>query len=114
MIRILENYDYGTKPSNVDENVIFDTSIVGMGMYDSMLKNKEYYEKRKNIKFDIIDMSPKEYFKEVAKMFHMSVNELINNRGSNTENINYLKDVILKQNETFPMTFFTVKITFIT
>lgn len=44
----------------------FDMKDTGMPLYNDMIKNPEYFEKRKNKKFEIVRMTPDEYINRVV------------------------------------------------
>lgn len=45
----------------------------GLPWYDGMIKNPDYYKRAKQVKFKIVQMSPRKYMEEVAKQQHTSV-----------------------------------------
>ena len=96
-------YDYGT--ANVNGSDIFDVNKVGMSFYDQFISDPEYMEKNKNLKADIVQMSPTEYFKECAKIFGTSFEKQINQIKAVPKELDYLKEVITKYKKKFPITF---------
>ena len=76
-------YDYGTASYNGGSDII-DTTRTGMSFYDQFLGTSEldYLHHNKNLKGDIVMMSPQEYYEECAyKIFNTSVSKLKRERG---------------------------------
>ena len=106
------DFDYGT--GEVKGKDIFDLSTTGTtGSWQDLLlgRDTDYYKNKKNLKGQVVQMTPNEYYKECAKMFR-------SNRGSDTtaedlkiqrkrdngeKYIEELKDVILKKKKKFPV-----------
>ena len=98
-------YDYGT--AQVSNDQIFDTTKTGMSFYDNFLNDKDlaYMQKSKNLDGKIVQMSPNEYFDEVAKIFKSSRDYQIEFTAQETDNINKLINVITKHKKRFPIGF---------
>lgn len=82
-------YDYGTAPYTGDGNVI-DTNHTGISFYDQFLGTKEldYLHNKKNLKGEIVMMSPHEYYEECAyKIFNTTVSKLKRERGEYDKHI---------------------------
>lgn len=96
-------YDYGTK--NFDGKNPFDTSKTGIPFYNQFLTDPGYMEDHKNLRSNIVKMSPTEYFEECAKIFESSKQSQMHQIGLDTKILTHLKDVLLKYKKTFPLTF---------
>ena len=91
-----EPEDYGTGTVNGDD--IFDHKT-HVPFYDRLLTKPEYMKEEENMVGEIKMISPQEYFEECAeKIFggRTSVEQLKRSRAVNKENIQDLKDLILK------------------
>ncbi len=104
------DFDYGT--GEVDGEDIFDINTTGTtGSWNDLLKgiDLDYYKNNKNLKGKVIQMTPSEYYKESAKMFRNSKNSnttaerLKEQRRTDEEVLEDLKDVILKKKKKFPI-----------
>lgn len=97
-------YDYRTK--DVEGEDIFDTNKSEMSYYTQFLQdsNKDYLAKEKNLKGDIVYMSPKEYFENCAKIFGTSTQKQIDEVSWDKNTFNHLKEVIFKYKKRFPIT----------
>lgn len=98
-----EFYDYGTGP--VPEKDLFDTNKTGMSFYDNFLKNPEHMEKSKNLKAEIVIMSPEEYFKECAKIFKSTSKNQIAQTAADKTTLEFLNKVISISKKKFPLPF---------
>lgn len=104
-----EFYDYKTAPV-VGDNVI-DLHKTGMSYYDDFLSNDSkiinYLKDKKNLKGDIVLMSPKEYFEECAEYGfpggRRSYHELISQRRRDTKTLTHLENVLKIYKKRFPM-----------
>ena len=99
-----DKYDYKTAKIEWEEtsngrkpkNGIFDTSTLGgFSIYSEDLKDKR----------NIIQMTPKEYFKLCAEGFDTDYKEQIHQIEAEPDHINELEDVILEDGKQFPMPF---------
>ena len=98
-----EFYDYGTVP--VSEKDLFDTNRTGMSFYDNFLENPEYMEKSKNLKAEIVMMSPEEYFEECAKIFKSTSKNQIAQTSADKTTIEFLNRIISISKKKFPLPF---------
>lgn len=96
-------YDYGTKA--FDDKNPFDERKTGISFYNQFFTDPDYMEEYKNLKYSIIHMTPKEYFEECAKIFNSTYNNQINQTKADKQNIEHLKEVLLKWDKTFPITY---------
>lgn len=90
-------YDYGT--TSISGNEIVDKNHTGMSFYDQFIsgnkKDQEYLHDYKNLKGDVVIMSPTEYFEICAtKIFNSSVDKLKRDRELDTNTIEKLKTVL--------------------
>lgn len=95
-----EYYNYRT--GKVNGKDIFDTSTTGNSAID-VIKDPDYYKKAKNLKGEIVQMSPKEYFQECAKIFDSTYATQRSYAKSDRDYIDHLKSVITQKGEKFPM-----------
>ena len=96
-------FDYRT--SKVDGNNIFDTNRTGMSHYDNFITDPSYMEKSKNLKAEIVQMTPREYFEGCAKIFNSTVNKQISQTQADKQTIMHLMDVLNIYQRRFPITF---------
>lgn len=96
-----EYWDYGTSP--ITGNNIVDTRKTGISFYDQFLNpsDAKYMEEEKNLKGEIVKMSPQEYYEECAKYMwpgrNVTVDKLKYERGVlGAKTIEKLKNVLLK------------------
>lgn len=70
--------------------------------YDNFLNEKDlhYMQKAKNLTGEVVMMSPKEYFREAAKIFNTSVEALIEQRTDNSLS-KYIED--MQRGDVFPL-----------
>lgn len=92
-----EYYDYGT--STISGNNIIDTNTTGVSFYNQFLnsKNAQYMAEHKNLKGEIILMSPEEYYKECAKTCwggRSNVEKLKSERARDVKTLEKLKNVL--------------------
>lgn len=76
-------YDYGTAPYTGGGDII-DTKHTGISFYDQFLGTSEldYLHNKKNLKGEIVMMSPQDYYEECAyKIFNTTVAKLKRERG---------------------------------
>lgn len=96
-------YDYGTK--EVSGNQCFDTSTTGFGYYNDFLKDPEYMKRQYNLKADIVQMTPEEYFEGCAKIFNSTKDSQIKQTEADSRSIQQLFQVIKRFNKRFPLTY---------
>ena len=104
-----EFYDYKTAP--VIGNKVIDLHRTGISYYDDFLSNDlktiEYLRNNKNLVGEVVMMSPEEYFQACSDYGfperHPSVERLKEQRRTDTEKLQFLKDVILIHKKRFPM-----------
>lgn len=96
-------YDYGTK--KFDGKNPFDEKKTGVPFYNQFFTDPDYMEEYKNLKYNIIEISPKQYFEECAKIFDSTYQNQINQTKADKQNIEHLKEVLLKWGRTFPIVF---------
>ena len=96
-------YDYGTKA--FDGVNPFDTSKTGISFYNQFLTDPAYMEDYKNLKHNIVMMTPEEYFEECAHIFNSSKQKQIDQTGWDKNILSHLKEVLIKYKKTFPITF---------
>lgn len=98
-----EFFDYGT--SAVNGKDIFDLTKTGYSYYDNFLNQKdlEYMQKSKGLTGRIEYMKPGDYFKYTGKIFNKSPENDYKRTIADREQIEHLKDVILKYNRKFPL-----------
>lgn len=103
----MEFYDYKTLPVNGTQ--VIDPNKTGMSFYDQFLTDKEldYLHNKKNLKGDIIMMSPEEYYEACAKYGFpnspVSVDNLKRTRRLSTDVLEHLKEVLLVHKKRFPI-----------
>lgn len=96
-------FDYRT--STVNGNEIFDTNKTGMSYYDNFINDPSYMEKSKNLKAQIVNMTPKEYFEGCAKIFNSTVDKQISQTRADRQTIEHLMTVLKVYKKRFPITF---------
>ena len=92
-------WDYGTEVIT-DERDIISTKTTGVSFYNQFLGTSEldYLRDHKNLKGEIVKMSPNEYYDECAKTCwngRTSAEKLKMQRKSDEETIEYLKNVVM-------------------
>lgn len=104
---LVEDFDY--KTCQVDGTNIFDVNKTGMSYYDQLIPGhpeNTYMKKAKNLKGEIIYLTPLEYYQECAKnIFNTSVESLKKQRSYSQEYIEKLKKIIVEKKKCFPLTF---------
>lgn len=96
-------YDYRTK--DFDGKNPFDETKTGVSFYNQFFTDPDYMEEYKNLKHSIVQMTPKEYFQECAKIFNSTYQNQVSQTKADKQNIEHLKDVLLRWKKTFPITF---------
>ena len=99
-------WDYRTK--EVQPGKYIDTSRSEIGWVDNLIHNIKYFEQNKGVTARIIDMTPEEYFKECATLFHNSVEFQKKQVAADTETIEHLTDVIKKFGKRFPIPYINI------
>jgi hypothetical protein len=101
-----EFYDYETQDNaDVDKKDIFDITAQETSYGRQFLdpKLKDYLRDEKNQKAEIVYMSPEEYYKQCAKLFNTTIDNLKEQRRADKETLEHLKQVILKYHRKFPL-----------
>ena len=96
-------YNYRTKP--FDGVNPFDTTKVGIPFYDEFLTDPDYMEEVKNLRHEIVKMSPRDYFQECAKIFNSTIERQISQTAADDQTFDHLKDVLQIYKKTFPIAF---------
>ena len=99
-------WDYRTK--EVQPGKYIDTSRSEIPWVDNLIHNIKYFEQNKGVTARIIDMTPEEYFKECATLFHSSVESQKKQIAADTETIEHLTDVIKKFGKRFPIPYINI------
>ena len=102
-------YDYRTGEANLKSCDIFDTTKTGFSFYNSLIDEPEYMKKSKGLVGSIVMMTPNEYFEHCGEIFHTSKQTQIDHTLADKDNIEYLKQVILKYNKKFPIGYLNVR-----
>lgn len=98
-----EFFDYKTGEASGSD--IFDTSKTGMSFYNDLLNDPKYMEEEKNLKAEIVMMSPSTYFEECAKIFDSTFDRQVAQTKADKDTIDHLVNVITKAKRKFPLTF---------
>ena len=93
--------DYNTQDISNDSYI--DVTKQEMSYYQDYLDNPKKANEYHKTTSQIVEMSPKEYFEECAKIFDSTFEKQYTQIKNDTETVDYLKDVILKQNKKFPI-----------
>lgn len=101
-------YDYRT--AEVLGDRIFDERTTGVSFYNQFLdsKDSEYLRDKKNLRGEIVQMSPNEYYSECGKHgfgHPVSAESLKSQRASDKSTIEHLKQVLTVYKKRFPMAF---------
>jgi len=64
----------------LNENFPFHADTTEMPFYDDMMKNPEYFARKKGLKSRLVQMSPDEYIDTVSKNKNISPEELLQTR----------------------------------
>jgi hypothetical protein len=96
-----EFYDFGTRP--VTNEIVFDTSTTGTSDYDDFLNRPEVMKKYKNMKSEIVYMTPMEYFEGCAEIFGSSAEEEVSYTKADKVTLTKLMTVLNKYKRTFPL-----------
>lgn len=101
-------YDYRTAEISGDR--IFDERTTGVSFYNQFLnaKDSEYLRSKKNLRGEVVLMSPEEYYVECGKHgfgHPVSPESLKSQRASDKSTIEHLKQVLTVYKKRFPMPF---------
>lgn len=101
-------YDYRT--AEVSGDRIFDERTTGVSFYNQFLnpKDSEYLLNKKNLRGEVVQMSPEEYYIECGKHgfgHPVSPESLKSQRASDKATIEHLKQVLTIYKKRFPMPF---------
>lgn len=102
-------YDYRTGEANLKSCDIFDKTKTGFSFYNNLIDDPEYMKKSKGLVGSIVMMTPNEYFEHCGEIFHTSKQTQIDHTLADKNNIEYLKQVILKYNKKFPIGYLNVR-----
>jgi hypothetical protein len=96
-------YDYHTE--EVSGSDIFSLKTTGMSYYNNFINDPYYMEDAKNLKAEIKQLTPKEYFEGCAEIFNSSVDKQVSYTSMDEDTIEHLKQVITQYKKRFPVTF---------
>lgn len=102
-------YDYRTGKVDLKSCDIFDKTKTGFSFYNNLIDDPEYMKKSKGLVGSIIMMTPNEYFEHCGEIFHTSKQTQIDHTLADKDNIEYLKQVILKYNRKFPIGYLNIR-----
>lgn len=102
-------YDYRTGEANLKSCDIFDKTKTGFSFYNNLIDDPEYMKKSKGLVGSIVMMTPNEYFEHCGEIFHTSKQTQIDHTLADKNNIEYLKQVILKYNRKFPIGYINIR-----
>ena len=102
-------YDYKTGKVDLKSCDIFDKTKTGFSFYNNLIDDPEYMKKSKGLVGSIIMMTPNEYFEHCGEIFHTSKQTQIDHTLADKDNIEYLKQVILKYNRKFPIGYINIR-----
>lgn len=102
-------YDYRTGKVDLKSCDIFDKTKTGFSFYNNLIDDPEYMKKSKGLVGSIIMMTPNEYFEHCGEIFHTSKQTQIDHTLADKDNIEYLKQVILKYNRKFPIGYINIR-----
>ena len=102
-------YDYRTGEANLKSCDIFDKTKTGFSFYNNLIDDPEYMKKSKGLVGSIVMMTPNEYFEHCGEIFHTSRQTQIAHTLADKDNIEYLKQVILKYNRKFPIGYINIR-----
>ena len=105
----MDFYDYRTETVNGSD--VVDRHRTGMSFYDDFIlgnqKTLDYLRDKKNLKGEVVMMSPEEYFKECSNYgfldSHPSVETLKQQRASDKKILDHLRSVLTVYKRKFPM-----------
>lgn len=96
-------YDYGTKAFNGRDP--FDITRGESSFVRQLLNDPDYMAEYKNLKSEIIQMTPKEYFESCAKIFDSSFNAQVSQIKNDVATLDKLRKVLTVYGRTFPITY---------
>lgn len=102
-------YDYRTGKVDLKSCDIFDKTKTGFSFYNNLIDDPEYMKKSKGLVGSIVMMTPNKYFEHCGEIFHTSKQTQIDHTLADKNNIEYLKQVILKYNRKFPIGYLNVR-----
>lgn len=102
-------YDYRTGKVDLKSCDIFDKTKTGFSFYNNLIDDPEYMKKSKGLVGSIVMMTPNEYFEHCGEIFHTSKQTQIDHTLADKDNIQYLKQVILKYNRKFPIGYINIR-----
>ena len=102
-------YDYRTGEANLKSCDIFDKTKTGFSFYNNLIDDPEYMKKSKGLVGSIVMMTPNEYFEHCGEIFHTSRQTQIERTLADKDNIEHLKQVILKYNRKFPIGYLNIR-----
>ena len=102
-------YDYRTGEANLKSCDIFDKTKTGFSFYNNLIDDPEYMKKSKGLVGSIVMMTPNEYFEHCGEIFHTSRQTQIEHTLADKDNIEHLKQVILKYNRKFPIGYLNIR-----
>lgn len=102
-------YDYRTGEANLKSCDIFDKTKTGFSFYNNLIDDPEYMKKSKGLVGSIVMMTPNEYFEYCGEIFHTSRQTQIEHTLADKDNIEHLKQVILKYNRKFPIGYLNIR-----
>jgi len=94
--------DYGT--GNIENNQYFDVTKSEMSKYTDYLRDPENTNKYFKTTSSIEMLSPREYFEACAEIFDSTFEKQYKQIQRESEDLEHLKNVILKQKKKFPIT----------
>lgn len=96
-VDIYEEKDAGTKLTETFDNNkdIFDINYISIPFYDDLLKSQEA-RKRENRNVEIVQMSPREYFRGCVKVFNSTFDKQIKQIKDDKETLDYIQSEIDK------------------
>lgn len=98
-----EYFDFGTGEVSGDD--IFDTTKTDTPHYDELLSKPDYVRDKRNLKSEMVMMSPKEYFEECAKIFNSTFDNQVAGTAADKVIIDHLTKVITVAKRKFPLTY---------
>lgn len=96
-------YDFRTR--SLTDEVVFDQATTGTSYYNDFINNPDYMRKDKNLKSEIVWMTPKEYFEGCADIFNSTLEKQISQTKADKNTFNHLMTVLKKYKRTFPIGF---------
>lgn len=94
-------YDFRT--ASVTDEVVFDTNTTGTSYYNDFLNDPKYMENEKNLKSEIVWMTPMEYFEGCAEIFNSTAEKQVSQTKADKSTFNHLMTVLTKYKKKFPI-----------